>query len=223
MHCFAFPFHFKCKGQVYMEERIDELRARLQAVKTSMREETRAVAAARRRESALRVRQARTWVLSEQLMRTVLIIYVLAGHAHQPAVHHLRLSGRRRRWPEKRDCELQSIVEDCFMEVGTEELADLTNVRRPLDEAAMRVAIKVLREWDVYSWGRRLNVGGVAPTTNMLIQQAHSRGVPIPAGSQFSRAREWARRMRKRWGGRMGKLKAREFVDANALRAKVLS
>ena len=129
-----------------MKERIDDLRARLQIVKTSLREESRAATAARRRENAVRGRQARVWVLGEQLLRTVLIIYVLAEHAHQPAISFLRLSGCKRRWPEKRDCELKSIVDNCFAQAGAEELADLTDVRRPLDESAMRVAVKVLRE-----------------------------------------------------------------------------
>ena len=87
----------------------------------------------------------------------------------------------------------------------------------------MRVAMKVLSEWDVCSWGMALNLRGIAPATNMLVQQARSRGVPLIARSKSSRAREWARRLRKRWGARMGKLKAREVEDANSLRAKVLS
>ena len=204
-----------------MDERIDELRARLQRVNASMQDVNHAAAAARRRDRVVRDRHARFWVLGEKLLRTVLIIYVLAGYVHQPAMHFLKLSGRRRRWPEKRDGELQSIVDNCFAQASVEELADLTDVRRPLDEAAMRAAVKVLREWDVYSWGTELNIRGIAPATHMVIQHAHLRGVPIPAGSKFGRAREWARRMRKRWGVRMGKLRAREVIDTSDLRAKV--
>jgi hypothetical protein len=164
--------------------------------------------------------RAREWELGAGLQHTVLIVYVLAGHDTEPAVHFLATAGRVRQWPQKTAHALQTLVEDLFLAADVDELAALTDTNSSSDIAAMHSAAQCLEEWRLYKWSVVQNTEkGVAPSTRTSLQRladtrsASGHADPHARGTVAqSRARMFMTRFRRRWGGRYGAI--RECDDA---------
>lgn len=101
----------------------------------------------------------------------------------------------------------------------------------PLDAHAPRTATEHVHEWRVAEWIRRVNViTGVALRTQSILEKAGALHLAIPdscrppsAGtSAESRWCEWARRLRMRYGDRMGATPVGERLPPDELRAKDL-
>ena len=137
--------------------------------------------------------------------------------------------GKRRRWPSKREEDLEREVEDMFLECDLEELLAWCNISAPPDPKAMEVAMRVAEEWRLAEWVRLLNEQrGVAPSTAMVLERFEQRRSQLPEGVRpgprgvavEDKVRAWALRWRRRWGGRHGSIQAREDIPLEEMRAK---
>ena len=121
------------------------------------------------------------------------------------------------------------MIQDLFLKADDDEIAELTDVNDPKDEAALRDAVRCVEEWKAYVWTKTLNSEkGVAPSTASVLQKIAESSSQMPpavrpdfgAVSQ-SRGRAWARRWRRNWHGRHSKIRIREVVPVEEMRAKV--
>ena len=80
------------------------------------------------------------------------------------------------------------------------------------------------------SWARGLNTDkGVAPNTDAVLRRLETRRMALPETGRApdrgtiaeARARMWASRWRRRWGGRHGRIRARDDVPLREMRSKV--
>ena len=95
--------------------------------------------------------------------------------------------------------------------------------------AAVR-AQKILLERRLVHWVQRANrQQGVAPTTSMVLDAAEAQRMADPRADELrphgaaheGRARMWAWRWRRRWGGRFGVIPSREPLTMPDMRSKV--
>ena len=141
-----------------METRLAALVRRKAEVDTSLKRVGLEMAALLRLRCKARARASRAWRLPERVVRTALIVYVLAGYAVEPVIVFLRNAGRSRQWPDLSDPDLAAMIEQLFLDACEHDLAALTDEADPLDDIAMQVALRYVREWLVVSWDARLNV-----------------------------------------------------------------
>ena len=182
------------------------------------------------RRKAEKKKAAKAWALAGGLAHIVLIIYVLCGYRAEAAVHYLADLGRKRRWPAKEDEELEVMVENVFLAVNVDDLVALCDLRDPKDLGAAKVAVRVSEEWRLVQWVERLNFErGVAPSTEMVLARWAERREELPlmcrppdlGVAAEARSRAWAMRWRRRWGGRHGRIRVREDLSIEEMRAKV--
>ena len=175
--------------------------------------------------------EAMAWGLDERTRRVVVTAAMLAFPSTEPAEKFLAAKGRERKWPELTEEDLKKKVNDTFLAASAEEAGALACEGDPLDAHALRTATKHVHEWRVAEWVRRVNIDtGVAPSTQSVLEKAEALRLTIPdscrppsAGtSAESRGREWARRLRLRYGGRMGATPVGERLPPDELRAKDL-
>ena len=172
----------------------------------------------------------RAWQLSTLFLRTVLIIYAVAGYVAEPAVKFMSLGGRKRHWPDKSDEELEEMLGRFFLQHDLSELALLIDTEDPSDPVAMKAAMVCVEEWRLAAWAERLNSEiGVAPSTESVLQRWEERRAGIPEAvrprslgtSAVGRARVWAGSWRQRWGGRHGRIQLRGAISLEELMEKV--
>lgn len=184
---------------------------------------------ARQREKDAKKGQAKAWSLTGLLKHAVLIVYILTGYKSEPVVTFLTNNGRKRHWPERTDEELLSLVNDLFLEVGLEELAALSDMTAPSDIESMRVAVAYVEQWGVVVWTRQQNANnGVTPCTEFVLQRFEEGRGRVPENvrpraigvASDARARVRIGAWRRRWGGRVGRLRIREDVQPPELRRK---
>ena len=163
------------------------------------------------------------------MLHTVLIIYVLAANSTEPAVKYLVNCGRKRRWPDKSEDELVAMIEALVLQADEGELGSLIDSDHPSDEAAMRAALTYIQQWRVVVWARGLNANkGVAPSTSSILERFELGRVgfaesvrPRALGTVAEcRARAWARKFRRRWGGSHRRIRIREVVPLGEMREK---
>ena len=177
------------------------------------------------------VKDAKVWVLTPFLKSAVLIAYVLAGYAADPAARYLATVARKRGWPSKSEDDLKREAEEVFLAWDDmEELAALTRLENPSNPEAAKVAVRVVEEWRLAQWVLRLNEKqGVAASTALVLERREQASSRLPEGVRppylgteaEARARMWARRWRLRWGARHGRIRVREDVPLEERRAKV--
>jgi hypothetical protein len=175
--------------------------------------------------------EANVWSLSPFVRRVAMAMYALAGYEAEPVVTYLEARGREYGWPACAADVLKTFVEDSFLATDSSEIAGLADAASPADEAALVLAQKWVCDWKVVVWTRQANsTNGVAVgTPTMLLHAAQIREAvpeatrPPPLGcASEPRAKKWSAKLRKRWGGRYGKIPIAEHVDAAELRAKAL-
>lgn len=204
------------------------LRERKRALSASIAEATRE---ARRLKTQLRrttASAARAWVLPEYLRRVVLIVHLLAHGVSEPAMVFLQQAGRQRHWPHRSDDELESLINWAVLAASVEELVALGDMEAPSDPAAMATAVDLVEQWRVACWTRAQNLKGVAPSTTVVLGEFERGRAGLPAAlrvrswgtSAEAAARKRASRWRRRWGGRIGALRAREEVSVAEMREK---
>lgn len=186
---------------------------------------------AKRKARAEEERTTSFWKLAEPITRVVLIIYVLADCSLEPAVKHLVLVAKRKGWPPRPDDEIGELVHDAFLATSDNDIEAMGDLVAPSNVALTRAAVRIVEEWRVVVWVRRQNARGVAPSSRTLVQRYEERRVMIPAAvrppSAISRSdpvgEVWAFRLRKRWAGRHGRIRVRETIPLEDMRAKARS
>ena len=107
----------------------------------------------------------------------------------------------------------------------------LTDAGAPMDADAYALALRHVQDWRVVVWARGVLMRrGVAPSTDMLLQRAEASRLELPEevrlwlpalGSVSDvRARRWAFRLRKRWGGRFATVRVREEIGLEEMWSK---
>ena len=203
-------------------ERWGQAAAELTAVRAELKR-------ARRSERGWEARQARQWVLSDEMKSIILTIYMLAEYTMEPVAMYLRWCGSVRGWPNKSAEELEVLVTDIFLEEDAARLAALSNADDPADVAGMQTAQRFVLEWRTVEWSRQRVRGPHIPPSSSLVLQHHDElRVGIPAtvrpgcrgASGDARARSWMHRLRQRWGGRHGRLRVRDEPPVEVLQQK---
>ena len=206
-----------------------DLRRRKQALDAALAASRQELKRARWRQKDARRAEGSVWLLTAFTSDVVLIIYVLAGYALEPAIRFLRSVGEKRRWPQKGDDELGPMVEQVFLAVGPDEIAAIIDTTAPSKPAALRAAIKWVQEWELVAWTRRLNEEkGVAPSTQAVLGKAEERRARLPEAARpaaqgtsvEARARMWVRRWRLRWGGQLARIRLREDLSQQDMAEK---
>ena len=177
----------------------------------------------------LRERAERAWRLSTFMLHVVLIAYALCEYKAPAAIKFLTNTGRKRRWPEKPESELQQLVEDAFLECDLDEFANLSSKDSPTDPEAFAAAARYSEEWAMAFFVEDQNARlGLAPSTEFLLDRWRQRRLMYPEASRpldpglvvESKARKWAQRWRIRWGARHGRIRVRDELPVEEARAK---
>ena len=210
-------------------DKVGELLQRKRKLAAESAQVKRELREVKRRQKEIAAVQAKTWVLPLALQRVVLIIYALAAYEAEPAVKYLATRGRVHHWPEKTEEDLEAMVGDLFLAVDEHELAALADPESPLDKDAFRAALGFVEQWRLFAWSRALNHNqGVAPSCGSVLERYDGRLGLVPAEvrpallgvARECKARMWALRWRRRWGGRHSKIRVRNDVPLEELRAK---
>ena len=132
--------------------------------------------AAAKRESASDVAAAReivkpTWDLSAWMRKVVLIVYILCNYELAPCVLWLRVQANRRRWNKLETRSIELMVEDLFVSTNLDETASLVDSHDPADLRAYEEAMRIVNEYEVVCWGRKLTAAGIAPSSGDLLSK----------------------------------------------------
>ena len=197
------------------------------ALRTALAEVSRE----KKKKKRAQLKDAKAWVFTPFLKEAVLVMYVLAGYAADPAARYLAMEARKRQWPSQTEDDLKRKAEEVFLECSDMGwLAELTCLESPSNPAAMKVAVRVVEEWRLAQWVLRLNERqGLAPSTAQVLARAEQAFERAPEGVRppylgavaEARARMWAYRWRRRWGGRHARIRVREDVPLEERRVKV--
>jgi hypothetical protein len=190
------------------------------------------LAAKRRRdnERAAKASEDRQWSLVDSMLHVTLIMFVLADcKVEPPVLEFLKCQGRQRHWAAKSDDELAVVVEDAFRDADLGHMASLSDVEEPSDPPAMLVAAGRMLQGCLASWVEEQNrVRGVAPSTATVLLRFEALRLQVPEAfrpspwgtSDAASSRVKMDRWRRRWGGRYGALRKREFVPVAVMREK---
>ena len=174
-------------------------------------------------------REKRGWQLTVFMSHVVLIAYALCDYQAPAAIQFLVGTGRKRRWPEKSEAELQDLVECLFLECDTEDFTNLADKANPKDPEAFKVAAQHTEEWKLAVHVADQNVRlGIAPSTESLLNlwkhrraAYHEASRPSDPGSVAEdKARQWARRWRLRQGAKHGAVRVRDELTVGETRSK---
>jgi len=212
-------------------DRVEELKQQRAAIDKESAANKKAIKALLQQERDKKKQKAKVWQLGAWLTHVVIILVVRANGITDPAVKLLCVAARKRRWPAKPEEEIAILVEDLclFGGVGFDEMCALCLDDRPSDPSAFKAAVRWSLEWELFLWADKLNAEkGLAPSTGQVLLRAEllrrqlpewHRPAAIGVAAQSS-ARMWAFRWRKRWGGRHGKIRVRDDIPVEEMRAK---
>ena len=172
------------------------------------------------------------WQLTPWLQKVCMIIYMLAAYRAAPAIRFLKVTARKRRWPERSDEDLGKLVGDLFLQWDLEMLVHISDLQGPEDPVAAAEAIKHVEEWRAFEYVKDLNQRlGLAPSTEDVLQKLEQNRLQIPTAlrpvtrgvAAEVKARMWARRWRARWGARHGKLRILDDIPLAEIQSKASS
>ena len=192
-----------------MEGEDDKL-DRLQAEARELKQKGASLKAQSKKAKELREREERKWRLSTFMKHVVLISYALCNYKAPAATKYLTITGRKRKWPDRTEAELEELVETLFLECETEEFTELADQANPKD---------------VEDQNARL---GLAPSTESLLDRWRQRAAAYPEESRprdpglvtESKARKWAFKWRGKWGAKHGAIKVLDEIPAGEARSK---
>jgi hypothetical protein len=205
-------------------------KTRLEEVTRLLQDNRRALVAARKRHA--RAVAAET-TISPWRRRVALIIYVLSGHETLAAAVFLawRRAQRKQGKREAANEVWRGRVEDWFLEASVDYCVGLGLPSDPRQRRALRCARLFQAEHALAQFVAERNEDGTAPSTAALLTKVkglwalqerhveHSGDMPRSWLHRQSFA-VWASRWRRRWGGRMGALRARDHVPLEVRRSK---
>ena len=203
---------------------------RQRVLDASVKAVSRKIASHQRKHARVRQANARAQMLCVRAAHVVWIMFSLSADPRGAVLHFLRGGDLKRRYARATDESLLELAERSFLEADLGEIASYANERAPASALAMRLAKRLLAEWDLFKWCSSLNERvGAAPSTVAFLRRAgkHLEVLPTAAfeitrsGRPALKARKWAARWRKRWGARMGTSRAREHYSVDEIKAKV--
>lgn len=183
-----------------------------------------------RRSTAATTVVERAWRLDGRLRNTVVLAYALADYRADAAVVLLRQRAPKFGWAPKPDEEITRIVEDCFLDCDVAELAALRDGDAPLDPVSLRDATSSVEQWRVAVWVATQNrTAGVAVSTAIVLDEFEVRRAALHPSARSAAwgssgeavARMRASRWRKRFGGQIGVLRARDELPHAEILGKV--
>ena len=213
-----------------LDHAMEELFERKRKVEAELSGVRKQVKRAKEKTKAVTAAASRAWRLSESVLHTVLIACVLADGAVDPSVVYLRQRGLQFGWPAKTDDELAAMVDDALLAADPDLVVALTDADCAPDKKALERAVSYVRQWRARAWTLQQNLKGVAPSTAAVLAQLDVQRAQAAQGlqpqdwgsSNQGGARKRVSRWRRRFGGRVGKLKPREIVPVEILRNKAI-
>ena len=211
-----------------MEGEDDKL-DRLKAEARELKQKEASVKAKLKKTKELREREERKWRLSTFMKHVVLISYALCNYQAPAATKYLTITGRKRKWPDRTEAELEELVETLFLECETEEFTELADQANPKDPAAFAVAVRYSEEWQMFVFVEDQNARlGLAPSTESLLDRWRQRAATYPEESRprdpglvtESKARKWAFKWRGKWGAKHGAIRVLDEIPAGEARGK---
>ena len=183
---------------------------------------------ARQRVASSGAAASRAWQLTGSLLRVVLIVHTLADGVVDPSVVFLTRKGREHHWPDRSEEELADLVYTAYAHADIGDVVALIDMDNPTDEAALSTAVSYVEQWRVVVWTKAQNRLGVAPSTGAVIDQLEERRARLPASvrptpwgsSTSATSRMRVSRWRRRWRGRIAKIRVREEVPVEDMREK---
>jgi hypothetical protein len=185
---------------------------------------------AKRQAASTTAAASRAWVLKESVLRVVLIVQTLANGVVDPAVAFLMRKGRECHWPERSKEEIEDLVYATYASADVDAMAAMIDASAPTDAAALSIAVDCVEQWRVVLWAKAQNRIGVAPGTGAVLDELERRAArhpadvrPPPWGSSSSpTSRKRLSRWRRRWGGRLSKIRVREEIPLADMRSKAV-
>ena len=207
---------------------MEELQRRRQRVGAELAEVGRSMKRARRRAASSGAAASRAWELAGSLLHVVLIVHTLADGVVDPSVVFLKRKGREHHWADRSEEELADLVYTAYAHADIDDIVALIDMDNPTDEAALSAAVSYVEQWRVVVWTQAQNRLGVAPSTGAVIDQFEERRASLPASvrptpwgsSASATSRRRVSRWRRRWHGRIAKLRVREEVPVEVMREK---
>ena len=214
-----------------MPSRIGSMASReeLEIALASLNEKVKAVASQLRASKRRAATVHRHWVLPPTVRRAAVAAYIAGGYEVAPAVAYLFAYSRQRHWPERGVDELGELVHDMVISTSDDDMAELATLHGVADLGAFAAPLAYAREWHTVVHARRLNEQrGIAPSTAHLLAHAASFGSELPEAARpralgpvsLARARAWTFRLRRRWGGRLGRARVQEAIPCGEKRDK---
>jgi len=186
-----------------------------------------------RREAELKTaakRTARKEARESKLLFDVAFVLYVLSHGESDCVE--AYLENRAKSPNGKSTEAVMLeIESKFAEMKMKELEDVQSMRSPLfTKSVYMQATKAKDEFRLVAWVKQQNQSkGVAPSTQMLCEEASlsdvptasdSAGVPPAPAKSSSALVKWAQRFRQRWGLRLEKSHPHEAIPAAELQEK---
>ena len=174
-------------------------------------------------------RRRAQWQLTAQQQRVALILHCKAGYEASAAAAWLSGVARQRHWEARPEEEVKRLVDDLFMQVDEQELADLQDESNPSDQQAMHIAVRFWEEESLAVWVEDTNQRkGVAPTTDIVLERLERQRLEVPESSRPAsrgvaaevKARMWAMRWRRGHNLRHGAIPTREPLTIDEMQDK---
>ncbi len=213
-----------------MEE--ESAKARIAALRRAATQCRLAAKAARERALRAQRRQDAT-SFSRRRQDEALLVYLLAGDSLQAAVEYLvHVSSKAKGFDDAARGALGGLVQGWFLSRSMEDLRQLQAPVTPSARARATAARRYVAQRGLTAWVREANEGkGLAPPSRQLhaVVDACAADVPelpgLPAAAPVSRRtaraqRQWVWRWRRRWGAKMGKVRARDDLSQEVMAAK---
>ena len=206
-----------------LKARREEVNSRLKAVSNEYRGRAKSLRRSMQR-------SAKDWQVPANVFSAAFVIFERCGWSLEPCEMFLEAFAKRKGWHEIEKVDFAFLLESAFLERDVNELVTLGEAHDANgDDFVIRTANKYIREWPIVEWCRLQNLShGVAPTTAELIRKANEVAPECSCvissrtstGRPSAKARAWASKFRKRWNGRIGRIKIESGMDASEKRAK---
>ena len=207
---------------------LESSKERKRALKAELANVRRTAKRLKEKESTQRSASERAWLIEGAKLNLILTIYVLADCSHEPAVSYLRSLGRQHRWPSKSDTAMIALVEEMFLAADINQLLLLSSWDSHGDSCVLRVATDYVWQWRLANWTTLQNNKGIALPTPLVLDEWAKGRMAVPLKSRPSHwgnatsasARMRVLRWRRKFGGRMGTIRACEHTPVNVMRDK---
>ena len=210
---------------------LDAMYSRKRAIEVELAQTRKQARYAQAKLARAKAAQAREWTLTAEVWEVAMTIYLLADYHTEPVVAYLKRIGRERHYKDKCDAEVANLVIDTFLSSTMDELLKLVDDEATRNAIVTSTAVSYVDQWLVAEWTLEQNRKGVAPSTSAVLSKFEAIRLARPEAlrlptlglSTSSASRKEVCRWRKRFGGRIGKIRPREGITLEELQFKVSS